>query len=75
MIACFLPPGIEIVSQGKIVAESLSDYLKRHPDISGQCGSGGRREFYTSEKAVLFDRLASLFYGKEIRSREMEFRQ
>ncbi|MBN2322039.1 MAG: glutamate racemase [Acidobacteria bacterium] len=72
-IARYLPPGIEIVSQGPIVAESLADYLKRHPEIAARCGRGGRREFYTSEKAVVFDKLATLFYGKEIHSREMEF--
>jgi glutamate racemase len=72
-IARYLPPGIEIVSQGSIVAESLVDYLERHPEISPQCSRGGRREFYTSEKADAFDRPATLFYGREIRCREMEF--
>ncbi len=69
----YLPHGIEIVSQGKIVAESLAEYLKRHPEIADQCGRRGRRDFYTSEKADVFDRLATLFYGREIRSKEMEF--
>ena len=73
-IARYLPSGIEIVSQGRIVAESLVDYLKRHPGISARCGRSSRREFYTSEKAEVFNRLATLFYGKEVRSCEMEFR-
>jgi glutamate racemase len=72
-IVQYLPPGIRIISQGKVVAESLVDYLKRHPEISAQCSLGGRREFYTTEKADLFDRLATLFYGREIRSKKMEF--
>jgi glutamate racemase len=72
-IAQFLPPGVQIVSQGKIVAESLLDYLSRHPEISDRCSRDGRREFYTSEKAEVFDRLATLFYGRETRSHEMEF--
>lgn len=29
----YLPEGINLISQGKIVADSLSDYLKRHPEI------------------------------------------
>lgn len=74
-IARFLPPGIEIVSQAKIVAESLADYLKRHPEISDRCGRGGRREFYTTEKADVFDKLATLFYGRKIQSKEMDFRR
>ena len=28
-----MPVGITIVSQGKIVAESLADYLNRHPEL------------------------------------------
>lgn len=72
-IARYLPPGIEIVSQGKIVAESLAEYLKRHPEIAAQCGRNSQSEFYTSEKAAVFDRLATLFYGREIRSKEMRF--
>ena len=72
-IARYLPPGIHTVSQGKVVAESLVDYLARHPEISSQCSRGGRREFYTSENAAVFNRLATLFYGKEIRSRKTDF--
>jgi len=72
-IARFLPPEASIISQGKIVAESLADYLERHPEISDRCSRNGRREFYTSEKAETFDKLAALFYGREIHSREMEF--
>ncbi len=73
-IARYLPPGIEIVTQGPIVAESLADYLNRHPEIADRCGRGGRREFYTSEKADVFNKPATLFYGKQVRSREMEFK-
>lgn len=67
--AC-LPPGISMVSQGAIVAERMADYLNRHPEIANRCSRRGRRDFYTSEKAEIFDRLATLFYGREIRCRE-----
>ncbi len=66
-----LPPGVRIVAQGPIVAESLENYLERHPEIENQCSREGRRLFYTSEKAHIFDRLAAIFYGEEIRCREM----
>jgi glutamate racemase len=65
-----LSPGISLVSQGKIVAERLADYLSRHPEIAQSCSREGRRDFYTSEKADIFDRMATLFYGSEIRCRE-----
>jgi glutamate racemase len=69
-IVSYLSPGISLVSQGAIVAERLADYLSRHPEIAERCSRQGRRDFYTSEKADLFDRLATLFYGREIRCRE-----
>jgi glutamate racemase len=72
-ISGILPPGILVVSQAAIVADRLRDYLERHPEIAARCSRGARRDFFTSEKAEVFDRLASLFYGQEIRSREMSF--
>jgi glutamate racemase len=68
-----LPPEVSIVSQGPIIAESLGLYLKRHPEIESSCSREGRRLFYTSEKASIFDRLAGIFYGKDIRCREMSW--
>lgn len=73
-IAQYMPSGIRIVPQGRIVAESLLDYMRRHPGISAQCSRNKRREFYTSEKTDAFDKLAALFYGREVRSREMNFK-
>jgi glutamate racemase len=29
----FLPPGVQVLSQGEIVARSLKDYLQRHPEM------------------------------------------
>jgi glutamate racemase len=69
-ISRHLSPGIVVVSQGAIVAESLSDYLHRHPEIEERCSKQGRRDFYTTEKAEAFDHSATLFYGREIRCRE-----
>ena len=69
-----LPPAITIVSQAEIVAASLTGYLQRHPDIAARCSKGGVREFFTSESAENFDRLAGLFFGSELRSRGMIFR-
>jgi glutamate racemase len=67
----YLPGGISIVSQGPIIAESLADYLQRHPEIESRCSQHGRRDFFSSEKAHIFDKLAAIFYGKEVHCREM----
>ncbi|MBN1308158.1 MAG: glutamate racemase [Chitinispirillaceae bacterium] len=69
----FLDRRIAVVSQGAIVAESLERYFSRHPDIERRCSRGGERMFYTSEKARIFEGPAALFYGREIRCREMRF--
>lgn len=63
----YLADDIQIISQGEIVAQRLEDYLRRHPEIADRCSQQGRRIFYTSEKADIFDRSAAIFYGREIR--------
>lgn len=65
-----LSPDITVVSQGAIVANSLADYLRRHPEIADRCSRQGMRDFFTTEKAEAFDQPATLFYGREIRCRE-----
>jgi glutamate racemase len=67
-----LPEDIALVSQGKIVARALDDYLKRHPEIDGQLSGNGRRMFYTTDSSEDFDSLGALFYGGEIVSNRVE---
>jgi glutamate racemase len=55
-----LPPGTAVVSQPGIVAESLADYLKRHPRFAG---GSGRVRFLTSGDAGAVGRQASRFLG------------
>lgn len=37
----YAPAGVKILAQGKRVAESLADYLRRHPEIERKCGKSG----------------------------------
>ena len=64
----YIPPHIQIVSQGAIVAASLDDYLQRHPEIEQKCTREGQRFFYTTDAAAGFDKQAGLFFGQEIKS-------
>lgn len=66
----FTPPGINIVPQGKIVADSLADYLSRHPEIDAHCDKNtpGSVEFLTTENPEKFDSLASIFLSDEVHS-------
>jgi glutamate racemase len=62
----YLPEGIRLVSQGKLVAESLEDYLCRHPEIESQCSKNGTCRYYTTESEEKFASMASLFLKGEI---------
>ena len=59
---------IRILPQGEIVAESLADYLQRHPEMEEKCLKGGGVEFLTTENEDKFDSLASLFMEEEVHS-------
>lgn len=73
-IAAALPSGIKIIEQGHIVADSLKDYLGRHAEIEGLLTRAGGIDYYTTEKTELFDQMAGVFMGAEVRARRMEFR-
>jgi glutamate racemase len=62
----FLPSNITVLSQGKIVANGLKDYLKRHPDIENKCTQMQTVRFLTTDLPGVFDKSASLFYGQDV---------
>ncbi len=64
----YTPPGVRIFAQGERVAESLADYLIRHPEIEERCEKNGKIRFLTTESPDKFDALASIFLGKEVKS-------
>lgn len=51
----------KVLNSGKIAAESLADYLKRHPEIEKQLTRGGKRDFFTTDNAEKFDEFAKTF--------------
>ena len=69
----YLPIGVKLLSQGEIVANSLAEYLKRHPEIETRCSKKSTREFYTTDSTEDFDAKAGLFYGEAIKSQHVEF--
>jgi glutamate racemase len=64
----YLPVGVKLISQGEIVAESLADYLQRHPEIDSLCSKGSTRTFYTTDSTEDFDNHASIFFGEAVLS-------
>jgi len=64
----YVPSTVSIVSQGKIVAESLSSYLQRHPAIEQHCSKNGKIELYTSDSPTEFDNHTLNFFGEALKS-------
>lgn len=68
----FVPENVEIVVQGPIVADSLCDYLIRHPEIETKCDTSNKVNYYTTEKASAFMEKASLFLDENISATTIE---
>lgn len=66
-----IPEGVTVLSQGKIVAVSLAEYLLKHPEIDQKCSKNGQIAFYTTDSAEDFDKHAAIFYGKPVVSRHI----
>ncbi len=64
----YMPVDVKVVSQGAIVANSLEDYLFRHPDIESKIGKFAERHFYTTDDTADFDAQAEKFYGESVQS-------
>jgi glutamate racemase len=68
-IKAYLPPDINVVAQGDIVADSLDDYLKRHTEIKQSLTKDGTRRFFTTtDDTADFDQHASLFFSSPVES-------
>ena len=67
-----LPKHVKLLSQGEIVAESLQDYLHRHPEIDERISKKAKRIFYTTDSAEDFTAKASIFFGEPIAARHID---
>lgn len=65
-IRSYMPEHIRLVTQGEYVAESLRDYLQRHPEMDARCTKGGTCRFYTTEAEEKFVESASLFLKEDL---------
>lgn len=65
-INLYLPEKVKVISQGKYVAESLRDYLYRHPEIDVNCTKEGSLCFFTTDSPEKFGQQASIFLNEQI---------
>ncbi|MCB9195899.1 MAG: glutamate racemase [Flavobacteriales bacterium] len=68
----YLPEHIEIMSQGEIVANSLKDYLQRHPEMENKCSKNSLVKYFTTEHPETFSERATLFLGHDINCEHIE---
>lgn len=68
----YAPIGTNIISQGEIVANSLADYLRRHPEMEERISKGSSKHFYTTDSIEEFDNKATFFFGEEVNSKHLE---
>lgn len=67
LIVQCMPPRVQVVGQGHIVADSLGAYLQRHPELEERLGTGGGVTYYTTDEAEYFERMGGIFMGEEIK--------
>ncbi len=68
----FLPQHVKLLEQGPIVAESLVDYLVRHPVMDQVCSRGGSIRFLTTESTENFEPRATLFLGAALTAEKIQ---
>ncbi len=62
----YVPEGVTVLSQGAIVADSLADYLSRHPEISARCSKGATCRYLTTESSDKFSESATVFLSEPV---------
>jgi glutamate racemase len=60
------PAGVEILTQGEVVAERLADWLARHPEMESRLGRGGSRQYLTTDDPAWFAGQGERLLGRPI---------
>ncbi|MEO9004277.1 MAG: glutamate racemase [Ginsengibacter sp.] len=68
----YLPVNIKVISQGPIVAKSLEDYLRRHPQIETQLSKISELRFFTTDSTSDFDKHSEIFFGEKVTSKHVD---
>ena len=62
----YLPTGVRVIPQGEYVAESLKDYLERHPQMDAKCSKHATVHYLTTENPDKFKESAQIFLHESI---------
>lgn len=67
----FVPENVKLMEQGKVVTKKLLEYLERHPEMNKRCSKHGSVRYYTTENVDVFEKNATTFLGKVIKSEKV----
>jgi glutamate racemase len=67
-----LPAHINIISQGNIVADSLADYLQRHPEMETRISQNQSTRFFTTDDVTDFEEHATVFFREKVKAERIE---
>lgn len=70
----YVPQSAQVIKQGEIIAESLVDYMHRHPEMDARCTRGGNTKYLTTENATKFAEMASIFLNRPISATQIELK-
>lgn len=62
----------KIVTQGALVAASLADYMKRHPEMDAKCSKDGSVTYFTTEHPDKFTDMAAIFMEEPVDATRIE---
>ena len=68
----YMPAHITTVAQGELVADSLKDYLRRHPEMDSRCTKQGTCLYFTTEAEEKFCESASTFLNESVKVTKVE---
>lgn len=66
-------PSCRVLAQGDIVARSLADYLRRHPEYEKHLSLGASCQFLTTDDAERFASAAALFIRSAVTATHVEY--
>ncbi len=62
----YVPRGVRVVPQGEYVANSLAQYIERHPDMQARITQGGTCHYLTTENPERFKECARVFLCEDV---------
>lgn len=71
-IVKYIRPGVRLVPQGEYVADSLKDYLHRHPEMEAKLTRRGTCRYYTTENQNKFMESARIFLREDVEAEHID---